>query len=310
MKIEHCAAAVACAAALMAALPGISATLPDTPGIPAQMVITSRPAKGVVEPANLKAGDLTVVEGNARVPIVRLDRLSGGMANMQLFVLLDDSTRSSSLGIHLPELKKFLASLPATTQVAVGYMRNGTFALTQAFTTDHQQAANSLRLPIAVPGMNGSPYFVLSDLSKHWPSKESTGRRAVLMLTDGIDRYWNTYDMDDPYVHAAMHDALKDGVMVYSIYLRGAGLYGRGGWVQNFAQSQLIQVAEETGGNAYFEAFTDPVTVAPFLSDLQDRLANQYRVTVDANQKGIQPVKLRTEMPGVKIDAPTRIYVP
>ncbi len=230
--------------------------------------------------------------------------------NMQLFVFLDDSTRSASLGTHLPELKVFLKSLPSTTQVAIGYMRNGAFALAQPFTWDHDKAATSLRLPESLPGANGSPYFALSDLARHWPSTQPSGRRAVLMLTDGVDRYFNSADMDDPYVDAAVRDALKAHVMVYSIYLRGAGRYGHGDWVTNFAQSRLIQVSEETGGNAYFETFSDPVTIAPFLNDLQERFDNQYQMTFRAQpQKGVQPVKLRPESPALKVQGPTRIYI-
>jgi hypothetical protein len=190
-------------------------------------------------------------------------------------------------------------------------MRNGTFALAQPFTTDRRTAAGTLRLPVGLPGENGSPYFALSDLVDHWPSQRTTGRRAVLMLTDGVDRYYTTAIPDDPYVDTAVHNALKKGVMVYSIYLRGAGLYGRGSWITNIAQSRLIQVSEQTGGYAYFEDFTDPVTISPFLRDLEDRLGNQYRVTIQAlNDKGFPTVKLRTELPGLKISGPTRIYVP
>jgi hypothetical protein len=99
-------------------------------------------------------------------------------------------------------------------------------------------------------------------------------------------------------------------VMVYSIYLRGAGLYGRSDWVTNFAQSRLIEVSEETGGFAYFLGLTDPVTISPFLKDFQDRLNNQYRVTFGPlSDKGVQQVKLRVELPGVKVQAPTHVYV-
>jgi hypothetical protein len=310
MKIEEGVVAGMIAVALMAANPGISASIPNAARVPAQMVVTVLPAPGGNTPKNLEAGDLTVLQGSTPAPVIRLQRLAGDLADMQLFVLLDDSTQSSSLGIQTPELKRFLESLPVTTQVAVGYMRNGTFALAQSFTADHRKAANALRLPAGIPGENGSPYFALSDLGKHWPSKESTGRRAVLMLTDGVDRYYGTADMDDPYVDAAIRDTLKADVMVYSIYLRGAGLYGRGAWVTNFAQSRLNEVSQETGGYAYFENFTDPVTIAPFLKDFQDRLDNQYQVTFDAlHEKGVQPVKLRTELPGLKIQSPTHIYM-
>jgi hypothetical protein len=298
------------AAALAAANLGVASSLPNATGVPTQMVITVLPTRSGAEPASLEAKDLKVLHGHVPAPVVRLQRLTGDLADMQLFVLLDDSTRSFSLGNHLSELKAFLESLPASTQVAVGYMRNGTFGLVQAFTADHQKAASALRLPVAMPGENGSPYFALSDLAKHWPSTESTDRRAVLMLTDGVDRYFEDGSIDDPYVDEAIHDALKDGMLVYSIYLRGAGLYGRSGAVTNFAQSRLIEVSEETGGHAYFQGFTDPVTISPFLSDFQHRLDNQYQVTIEVlNKNGDQPVKLRTEVPGLKIETPTHIYV-
>lgn len=191
------------------------------------MVITVRSEQTV------NAADLTALQGNTVKPVVSVERLAGNLADLQLFVLLDDSTRSTSLGVQLPELKRFLKSLPSTTEVAVGYMRNGTFGLAQAFTSDHAKAAAALRLPASIPGENGNPYFALSDLAKHWPSKQFTHRRAVLMLTDGVDRYYSAAMMDDPYVDAAIHDALKQGVMVYSIYLRGAGVYGWNDWVTN-----------------------------------------------------------------------------
>jgi hypothetical protein len=283
-----------------------AAVLLGAPGVPnagtTQLVVTARAG-------NPSAGDLIVQQGKNPARVVGFERLAGDLAHMQLFVLLDDSTSSASLGTHLPELKSFLGSLPETTEVAVGYMRNGTFALAQAFTTDHPKAAAALRLPAAMPGINGSPYFALSELSNHWPSKEPAGRRAVLMLTDGVDRYYQTADMDDPYVNDSIHCALKQGVMVYSIYLRGAGLYGRGSWATTFAQSRLIQVSQETGGYAYFEGLADPVTIAPFLTDLENRFANQYRLTLaPLPEKGVQPVKVRPETPAVKVDSPTYIY--
>jgi hypothetical protein len=308
MKIKRVMTEVV-TAILVAGSPAISAPKTNTTGAPTQMVITMRPALGDNRSDGLEAADVTVLRGNAPVPVVCFERLSGDLADIQLFVLLDDSTRSSSLAIQLPELKTFIESLPATTQVAVGYMRNGTFGLAQGFTADHREAAGALRLPASIPGENGSPYFVLSDLAKHWPSKQSTNRRAVLMLTDGVDPYYGVADMENPYVNAAIHDALRESVMVYSIYLRGAGFSGRN-WVTNFAQSWLMKVSQETGGYAYALGFTDPVTISPFLKDLRDRIDNQYRVTIEAwNEKGVQPVKLRTELHGVKIEGPTRIYL-
>jgi len=311
MKIQAYIATGTMALALLAVNSGISATLPDTTGVSPQMVVTMLPGAGGIRPDNLAPGEITVSMGKTPAPVVRLQHLAGDLANMQLFVFLDDSTRSGSLGTHLAELKAFFSSLPATTQVAVGYMRNGAVVLSQDFTADHQKAADALRLPMAVPGSNGSPYFALTDLVKHWPSTQLTGRRAVLMLTDGVDRYYGSSDMDDPYMDAAINGALRHGMTVYSIYLPGAGAYDRRGRSTLFGQSHLIEVSEETGGYAYFEDFRDPVTITPFLNDLRDRLDHQYQVTLGTlNEKGIRPVKLRTESPGLKVTAPTRIFVP
>ena len=307
--MKLCLEIAAIAAALLTS-PSFAASIPGATGVSTEVVITARGASGGSPHETLKAGDVKVLQGNNPVPVVGFERLAGNLADMQLVVLLDDSTRSSSLGIQLPQLKSFILALPATTQVAVGYMRNGTFFSTQSFTTDHEKAADALRLPQAIPGGNGSPYFALSDLVKHWPSKQATRRRAVLMLTDGVDRYYGSAIIDDPYVDTAMRDALKKGVLVYSIYLRGAGLYGRGGWVTNVAQSRLLEVSQETGGHAYFQDFTDPVSISPFLNNFQDRMNSQYKVTIEAlTRKGVQPVKLRTEVPGVKIEGPTHIFV-
>ena len=295
--------------ALIGGYSALAASMPKNPGTPAQMVVTVQPVRGApqqrVEPADIK-----VNVANIPTPVMDLQRLSGRMAKMQLFVLLDDSTRSSSLGIQLPELKRFVRSLPDTTQVAIGYMRNGTFTSVQKFTTDHERAADSLRLPAGVPGGNGSPYFALSDLTKHWPSQEPTVRRAVLMMTDGVDPYYSNAIMDDPYVDEAVHGAVERGIMVYSIYLHGAGVYGQSGWIENTAQSRLIEVSRETGGFAYWQGFGDPVSISPFLRDFRERLENQYQVTIGAsNEKGFHAVKYQTELPGVKIEGPGLVDV-
>ncbi len=292
----------------MAAVPAAWGSNPNAAST--QMVITALPIPGVGQPQVLAVNDVAVMRGKTPAHVLGLERLTGDLADMQLFILLDDSTRSASLGLQLGDLKTFVNSLPPSTQVAVGYMRNGSAALAQAFTADHQKAAGSLRLPEGVPGVNGSPYFALSELVRHWPSKEATHRRTVLMLTDGVDPYYGNAIFEDPYVDTAMHDALKNGVMVYSIYLRGAGLSGHGGWITTMAQSRLIEVSQETGGDAYFQGMTDPVDVTHFLTDFQDRLNHQYRLTIESqNPKGVQPVKVHTELPGIKLDAPTYIYV-
>ena len=129
--------------------------------------------------------------------------LRGQRSGLQLVVLLDDSSRGN-LGLQLNDITSFLTGLPPTAQVAIGYMRNGAPNLVQNFTSDHAQAAKSLRLPSGTAGSNGSPYFCLSDLVKHWPGGNNNVRREVIMVTDGVDRYsGGRFDPEDPYVQAA-----------------------------------------------------------------------------------------------------------
>jgi hypothetical protein len=92
---------------------------------------------------------------------------------------------------------------------------------------------------------------------------------------------------------------------VYSIYLRGSGLYPAGTWNISMGQSRLDQLCQATGGQAYFEGFTSPVSLAPYLDKLNEALGNQYKVTfVAADNRGLQKLVVKTEVPAVKIIAP------
>ena len=100
--------------------------------------------------------------------------LRGARSGLQLVVLLDDSSRGN-LGLQLNDIRSFLTGLPPTTQVAIGYMRNGTPNLVQNFTNDHAQAAKALRLP---RGRRESTEALIS-ASRTW---SSIGRAATAMF--------------------------------------------------------------------------------------------------------------------------------
>jgi hypothetical protein len=106
-------------------------------GVPVDMVVTAVPVSGQTSPAVLQPNEVAILLGRTPAPVVTAERLAGDHANMQLYVLLDDSTRSSSLSLQLGELRKYVQSLPPTTEVAIGYMRNGSAVPAQGFTTDH-----------------------------------------------------------------------------------------------------------------------------------------------------------------------------
>lgn len=233
--------------------------------------------------------------------------LRGDRAALQLVVLLDDSSRDS-IGERLSDLKSFLNALPPSTSVAIGYMRNGSPNLVQPLTTDHAKAASALRLPLSVPGVNGSPYFCLSDLVKHWPG-EGNARREVIMITDGVDSQVGLrFDPENPYVTAAIQDAQRAGVVVYSIYYAGAGAADRNWAVLDAGHDYLDEVSASTGGQTYYIGYSDPETFQPFLSDIQQKLQNQYEVGFNTSpSKELMPITVKTTQPHTKIEAPEEV---
>ena len=282
---------------------------------PAQETSTAH----AVVTANAKSGEdvttvprqsVTVLAGRKVQDVTEWIPLRGQRAGLQLVLLLDDSSRGN-LGLQLNDLRSFLTALPPTTQVAIGYMRNGSPNLVQNFTADHTEAAKTLRLPQGTAGINGSPYFCLSDLVKHWPGGDSNVRREVIMVTDGVDRYsGGRFDPENPYVRAAVSDAQKAGVIVYSIYYRGAGRFDQNLTVTDGGQNYLTQVSGETGGKVYLEGLGNPVSFSPFLSDIQRKLQNQYELSfVSTSKPGLQPIRVKTNQPNTTLQWPARVPV-
>jgi len=236
--------------------------------------------------------------------------LRGSRSGLQLVVLLDDSSRGN-LGLQLNDIRSFLGALPPTAQVAIAYMRNGTADLVQNFTKDHAQAAKALRLPQGIAGGNGSPYFCVSDLVKRWPAGNEDVRREVIMVTDGVDRYsGERFDPENPYVRAATSDAQKAGVIIYSIYYRGAGRLDRSLAVTDGGQNYLTQISGDTGGKVYLEGLGNPVSFSPFLSDIQRKLQNQYELTfVSTAKPGLQSIRVKTNQPNTRLEFPARVPI-
>ncbi|HEY4048374.1 MAG TPA: hypothetical protein VGM27_16035 [Acidobacteriaceae bacterium] len=252
---------------------------------------------------------VTVLANRKRQEISDWTPLRGSRAALQLVVLIDDSARSS-LGSQLNDVRNFIDAMPPSTQIAVAYMRNGSSYMAQNFTPDHAAAAQALRLPLAEPGANASPYFCLQDLVKRWPEGGDV-RREVVMVTDGVDRYSGRgFNPENPYVQSAIRDAQRAGVIIYSIYFRDAGRFDRGGFATDSGQNYLVQVSQSTGGEAYYQGFGNPVSFQPFLSDIQHKLENQYELSFRAApKKDLVPLQVKTTQPNTKLQAPTLVPV-
>jgi len=274
------------------------------------MVVTVEAVHGSEVPL-VTRDDVLVHEGRDRDKVTDWGPAQGAHAALELVILLDDAS-DASLGSQLADLRKFILAQPETTKVAVAYMQNGTAKMEQNLTSDHALAAKGLRLPRGITSINGTPYFALSDLIKRWPA--SSARREVIMATDGIDRYYNSPDLLDPYLAAAIGDAQRAGVIVYAINTPGVGHYGHSSWQRYWGQLYLAQLAEETGGESYYIFFSGPpVAFAPYLDEVEHRLGQQYLLTFIAKpqkKSGFQRVKVKTEIHNAELVAAGKVYVP
>jgi hypothetical protein len=279
-------------------------------GVSVNMVVTVEPKRGKAIPP-IEQQDLTVTEGKDKRPVTGLLPLQGEHADMQLLLLLDDSA-GSSIDTEIGTLKQFVASLPSTTQVGIGYMRNGMAQLTQNFTADHAAAAKAIRVVMGPGGSDVSPYDSLSDAIKRWP-KNAAQRREIIMMSSGIEGLGGGYTSDNPYVNKGIQDAQRAGVIVYTIYTPGIGHYGHSFWRMNWGQNFLSQLSDETGGESYFIGFGAPVSFQPFLNQILEKQQHQFLLTFSARperKSGLQPVKVRIPEKDADVAAADRVFVP
>jgi len=282
---------------------------PSAGGIPAHILVTVEPKHGSNVP-DIKRDDVMVYQGKDRDQVTDWTPAQGDRGALELFILIDDEA-NTSLGSQLQDIRQFINAQPPSARIGVAYMQNGIARVAQELSSNHAQAADALRLPLGESGANASPYFSLSDLVKKWPA--NTERREVLMVSDGIDRYYGDGDLEDPYLLAAIDDAGKAGIEVSAIYTPGVGHYGHSYWQNYWGQIYLSQLADKTGGEAYYIGFTGaPVSFAPYLDDLARRLEHQYFLGFLAKPEkkaGWQRIRLSTEIPNVDLVSAGRVYV-
>jgi hypothetical protein len=270
-------------------------------------------------PVSPTANDLILKVDNR---ITALTSLTQVAPNGTQIVLLIDNGLRTSMGRELNNLRAFVTSLPAGTEIYVGYMQNGQVVPggnISGFTTNLAAAADTIHIPTGLPGISASPYFCLSSLVKNWPGRAENQvspmqrspehmRRArfVLMITNGVDPYngsTSILNQNSPYVTNTIQDAQSAGVPVYSIYFSDAGFGRNRGSFSG--QSYLAQLAQGTGGAAFYQGTGNPVSLQPYLKQFQDAVAATYVATfpVDANKKFVN-LKLSTNLPKTKARAP------
>jgi hypothetical protein len=255
--------------------------------------------------------DLSIKVNGKDAKVSNFEFLRSPHDAIELVVLIDGSARNS-LGTQLNEIAGFIKSLPPNIKATIGYMQNGNSQLTGPLTADHEAVLRGLHLPGGSVASNGSPYFCISDLAKRWPSNDTNARREVVMITDGVDEYNRRFDPEDPYVQAAVSDAARARLTIYSIYWRGMGRFDNTNYANNTGQNLMVIVTEATGGKNFWNGTGNPVSFEPYFEELSRRFRNQYELSfkVDFNGKPqVEGMKLKLKVANSDVAAPQQVFV-
>ncbi len=259
-------------------------------------------------PPPIKREDVQFTLGKERKQIAGWTKIE----KLYLAVLIDDSLDTSAAS-QWNDLKEFLTAQPENTYELIAYARNAAAMVAQDFTNDHALAAKALRIPIGSFGAYGSPYLSLIDLMKRW---QATGdRRSILLISSGIDYFRGGFDPRSPYLDSTIQGAQKGNINVWSIYSPGIEHRSRSFFRVTNAQSNLSQLSEETGAESYYLGAAAPVSIKPYLDEIQTHLSNQYLLSFAAGAAGgkkgkFERARVRTELENVEFMNANEVFLP
>ncbi len=285
----------------------LSAQTTAPAGAPAKMLVTAGHYYGH-EPPVLTRDSLIVKQQFDPLPITNVVPLRGDRAGLELFLLVDNCSNCEPGG-KFEELRRFIGSQPATTAVGVAYIQDGFLKIAQNPTQDRERAIKALSAPTGSTASN--PFSAVAELIRIWPQNSS--RHAVLMISNGVDP-GATDELQNPSAEAAIAAAQRAGVSVFAIYHPSAD-YVTSDFSKIYSgQVQLAHFANESGGEAYFLSFGPLPSLAPFLSDIADHLANQYLVEFLANPSQppgeLQSVTVKSTIKDLDLMAPDKVWIP
>lgn len=285
-----------------------------TSTVPVTMTVTASVGADKRMPV-ISRDDIVVRQGKTRLNVTGWVPARDSRAGLELFILIDDAS-DARFSLHYDDLRAFINSQPASTLVGVGYMRNATVQIAQDLTANHELAAQALRMPLGNRGGYDSPYLSVADLMKRWPTDQN--RREVLMITSGIGRghghflNWRMGYRQDPDVDTASAVAQRTGTNIFAIYTPGSTLFRLSQRDLMNGQMNMSGLADRTGGASFYLGLHSPVTIQPYLGELQRVFNNQYLLSFSAQagkKAGLRSISLSTEVAGVDLASHDAIWV-
>ncbi len=166
------------------------------------------------------------------------------------------------------------------------------------------------QMPGPVPTVyqpRGTILFDAVYLAAHDQLRSQVGRKAIVIITDGVDQGSRLRLAD------AIEAAQKADAIIYSIYYVDPGAYGRGGWLMYTPGSgDLRRMSEETGGRMFEVGRKN--TLEDIFRQIQEEMRSQYAIgyvsSNPAKDGAYRRVEVRTKQKGLKVQARKGYYAP
>ena len=124
-----------------------------------------------------------------------------------------------------------------------------------------------------------------------------------LDIARGVESSSPTQSID---LQRAINESQKRGVANYGFWAPSQATAANPSLVSN-AQSSLKRLADETGGEAFFQGTGAPVSFQPFLRELDISLQKQAALTFLSTHlsKGFHRIEVKSSTPGVRVSYPS-----
>jgi hypothetical protein len=287
------------------------ASAADDANVPVTVIVTAT-AHGEKNMPAISQNEVVVKQQDSHRQVVSWEPVQPNGSDLEVMVLVDDSL-TMHVANDLNDVRNFVRTLPENAKVEVAYADYGGVKVDQAFTADHAHAASAFRLPQAIPGTSNGFFDSVREAIKQWP--EDSSRHVLVVVSSGID-LTNGAEETEPELNLplqkAINEAQRKNVVVFTVYaspdtrflrqnqfltLNGAGSLGR--------------LADETGGESFWQGTTTPVSMAPYLNQIRQMLGQQYKLTFMADTKlNNSKLHVTAEQSGVTLRAPEYVHVP
>jgi VWFA-related protein len=273
-RLKFIIAAIACGLALVASVGG-------------QDGKQRGPAKPVTVPVTIRLRDSKPVEMRIVDYLLRedgdmqtiLSQRTSQESPLTLAILFQDDL-VSSVSVEARTIAQFIRNQPGGTRVMIGYIHQGSLEVRRKFTNDLERVAQGVRSPQSLASASPfNPYVEIIEGLRRFDS-QPLGRRAMIVISDGLD-VSRGIESSSPSqsldLERAITEAQRRSVAIYSIFV--PSLVSAGQNLNLNGQSCLERLSSETGGRAFFQGTSAPVSFDPFLKEMNSFFEKQIALT-------------------------------